>query len=97
MRYLSVAKATAQWTAHFRDALLAYLEHLEARGNPKLAAIATARFKFFQLQLREAESNDDGRDGPVYRNVGRVVRARYGWGRGYGIGPGYGPAQGWWG
>jgi hypothetical protein len=98
-RYLSVEKGLdpTQWTAHFRDALLAYLEHIEARGNPKLSALAAERFKFFQLQLREAEANDDTRDGPVYHNVGRVVRARYGWGRGYGIGPGYGPAQGWWG
>ena len=99
LRYLSVEKGLdpTQWTAHFRDALLAYLEHVEARGDPKLAKFAAERFKFFQLQLREAESNDDSRDGPVYRNVGRIVRARYGWGRGYGIGPGYGPAQGWWG
>jgi hypothetical protein len=99
LRYISIEKGLdpTQWTAHFRDGLLAYLEHIEARGNPKLASLAAEKFKFFQLQLREAERNDDNRDGPLYRDIGRVVRGRYGWGRGYGIGPGYGPAQGWWG
>jgi len=99
LRYLSSEKLldATQWTAQFRDALLAMLEHVEARGNPKLAGLAAERMKFFKAQLEEAEANDDARDGPRVNNIGRIVHARQRWYGGGGIGPGYGPSQGWWG
>ena len=79
VRYLSrTGYDSTAWSSNFRDAVLAWLQHIEARGDPKMAAIAAARFKFWQDQLQEAEEQDDTREVPQIKTGGRLTRGRYG-------------------
>lgn len=68
---------STKWSSNFRDAVLAWLQHLEARQDPKMAAAAKEKLEFFQLQCRQAESLDDERDMPRVKKSGRFVSARY--------------------
>lgn len=81
LRYVSrLGLDATRWPANFRDSVLAWLEHVEARADPKLAGVAAERLKFYQLQCSEAEGLDDESDLPRRESVGRFVAGR--WGRG---------------
>lgn len=79
MRYVSrLGLDATQWPHNFRDAALTQCEYVEARGDPKMAAVAAKKLELFQIQCREAETLDDERDVPRVLNSGRFVSARYG-------------------
>ena len=82
VRYVSrLGMDPTRWPAHFRDALLAWLQYREARGDPKKAAIARIKMEAYELACKEAERLDDARDMPVI--VGsRFTAARRGYGSG---------------
>lgn len=65
IRYVSrLGMDPTKWPAHFRDALLAWLQYREARGDPAKAAIARAKMEAYETACREAERLDDARDMP---------------------------------
>lgn len=79
LRYLTRYGLDAtRWPANFRDAILAWLQHCEAREDPKMAAVAKERLAFYQMQSKEAQNLDDERDQPRVVNTGRFVSGRYG-------------------
>ncbi len=79
LRYLSrIGLDATIWPSNFRDAVLAWLEHVEARGDVKLAAVAKARLQFFEEQCERAETLDDENEVPQQLTSGRFVRGRYG-------------------
>jgi hypothetical protein len=79
LRYVSrLGLDATQWPHNFRDAVLAWCEHSEARADPKMAAVAARKLEFYERQCREAETLDDERDVPRVLNSGRFVSARYG-------------------
>lgn len=79
MRYVSrLGLDATQWQSNFRDGVLAFLEYLEARADPKMAAIAKAKLEFYEMQCKEAEILDDTRDVPRVQNASRFVSGRFG-------------------
>lgn len=80
VRYVSrLGMDPTKWTAAFRDALLAWLQYREARGDPAKAAIAQAKFAAYEAACHEAARLDDARDMPVVLGS-RLTAARRGWG-----------------
>jgi hypothetical protein len=68
-----------KWSAHFRDAALAWLQYNEARNDPAMTSVAAAKLQMYERAVREAERVDDARDHVVIRGSA-FVSSRYGWG-----------------
>jgi hypothetical protein len=78
VRYVSrLGLDSTKWSAHFRDAALAWLQYQEARADPAKTGIAQAKLMLYEAACREAERQDDARDRPA-RKPSRLVMARYG-------------------
>jgi hypothetical protein len=78
VRYVSrMGLDSTRWPAAFRDALLAWLQYREARGDPQKTAIANAKYAVYEAACREAERLDDARDRPAIIRS-RIVAARFG-------------------
>lgn len=79
LRYLTrLGLDATRWPANFRDAVLALLQYLEMRADPKMASVAAAKFKFFEEQCGMAETLDDVSDMPRVINASRFVAGRRG-------------------
>ncbi len=78
VRYVSrMGLDSTKWTPSFRDALLAWLQYREARGDPAKTAIARVKLEVYEKACREAQRLDDARDRPAIIRS-RFTAARYG-------------------